>query len=403
MGIELECGSCNERLSVEASDGIVVCPHCQMALQIPDVPDSPQESSDESAATVAMQPLSAVSLNPSISQDDPTTFPGLPIGEDDLPTDQFPAMGDAVGDEEPQLDATELISTSDAVSEVDSDSVAVETSAVETSQGDETDAVVEPSEQEALAEFDTTEIAEQTIRLRKSAGGVSRFLFILLLGYASAVTIALIWLWFARGRVHPLESLPDMTPKHAYLVPEDVPLPPGHTLRLGETRRFGNVEVTALRVTRGVAVLVNRDQGTEEETLGETLKLHLRLRNVSRDQTFAPIGRRLLLTRDGKRANNFVYFAGQTGKQSLRLLPFPLRIEETSVEIKGQQLDRKLEPAEEFEIDIATDDNIPALKGKLVWRVHLRKGLNPDSGRGVTTLIEFTFDSSEILADSPNG
>jgi len=265
---------------------------------------------------------------------------------------------------------------------------------VEKSQGDEAEAVAHAAE-----------IAGATAGTRVSDAGIPRYLFVLLLGYASAVTIALIWLWIARGRVHPLESLPDIAPKSAYLVPENEPLPLGHSLRLGETRQFGNVEVTALRVTRGPAILVNRSQGTEEETLGETLKLRLRLRNVSRDQTFAPIGRRLLLTRsqDGKRANNFVYRAGETEKDSFRLLPFPLRIEETSVEFKGQQIDRKLKPAEEFETYITTDENIDTLTGDLVWRVHLRKGLNPGSGRGVTTLIEITFDSSEILADSPNG
>ena len=55
-----------------------------------------------------------------------------------------------------------------------------------------------------------------------------------------------------------------------------------------------------------------------------------------------------------------------------------------------------LKPGESFETYVPTGtDGLADLTGPLLWRVHIRKGFS-DSGRGVTTIFEVAFDSSQI-------
>lgn len=235
--------------------------------------------------------------------------------------------------------------------------------------------------------------------------GVPRRLFMMVVGYAVAVTLALIWLYLTRGRRHPLESLPDIAPKQqGYLIPEDTSLPYGHTLKLGQTGRYGSLEITPLKVTRGPATVAFVDNGDSFRTEGAVLKLWLRIRNVSAEQTVQPFGRRLHLMRGHPKgrsreaANTFVCRADDRTKEGDLILPYNLR---TDLKLKGQQLERKLKPGEEYTTYIATaEEGLDRLQGKLVWRVHFRKGYNPDSGHGVTTLIDVVFDSAEIQNES---
>ena len=84
-------------------------------------------------------------------------------------------------------------------------------------------------------------------------------MFLLVLSYASAMTLAFLWVFLqlSSGNASTLESLPDVVPptKDGKVLPtrvsEDAPMPPGHTLKLGTSRRFGNVVVTPMKVTRG--------------------------------------------------------------------------------------------------------------------------------------------------------
>ena len=58
-----------------------------------------------------------------------------------------------------------------------------------------------------------------------------------------------------------------------------------------------------------------------------------------------------------------------------------------------------LKPGGSFETYVPTGtDGIDELDGPLVWRVHIRKGYSA-SGKGVTTLFEVAFDSSQIETD----
>ncbi|GAB4159201.1 MAG: hypothetical protein Tsb009_36470 [Planctomycetaceae bacterium] len=243
------------------------------------------------------------------------------------------------------------------------------------------------------------------------SSGVSRLLILLLISYASAVTIGILFLGLKVLRTHPLENLPDVVPVIKedgtvlfQLYPEDVTMPRGHTLKLGETRRFGSLEITPVKVTRGPAIIVTSfGNQTIEDPTEDVLKLWLRIKNVSSAQTFPPLGRKLVRTRSVRdhRANQFVCQVNQKKKEGERVLLYALDVDDEQIALKDQQLNRPLKPGEEYETYLATtDEGLEKLTGELVWRVHFRKGYHPETRHGVTTLIEVQFDSQDIQIEN---
>eukprot|EP00913_Durusdinium_trenchii_P035301 g33031.t1 len=235
---------------------------------------------------------------------------------------------------------------------------------------------------------------------------VSRLLFLIVAGYASAITIALIVVWFYYQRSKQL-NLPDVVPKQTAdgkisfnYYAEDAPMPSGHRLRLGETQRFGYLEITPLKVTQG-PVLIADEYG--EDPSSPVLKLWLKIRNVSDNQTFAPFGRTLARTRSRQhnRANVFVCRADQKRRDGDKIFMYDLEVDETQISLKGQNIDRALKPGESYETFLATDeDGIESLTGDLVWRVHVRKGYNPVSKWGITTLFEINFHRDQVKTEN---
>lgn len=243
--------------------------------------------------------------------------------------------------------------------------------------------------------------------------GVSRFAFRLVVSYASAVTLAALYLlWQSTGK-GDLESLPDLEPprvkgREASMlgVPPSAPMNPGHTLRLGESERFGSVRVTPLKVVREPIEFVHFDPSVKFEH-GQTapvLKLYLKFENVSVDQEFRPLDDKLVYNRqpdkkrpDLYRANNFVCNAGDKSDASKLILMYH-RSPTDSFDVKGQNLSTEMKPGQTYETFLATtEEGLETLQGDLLWRVHFRKGYNPTSGRGVTTVIEVAFHTSEVL------
>ncbi len=307
----------------------------------------------------------------------------------------------------------ETVSTD--VAESVTEEVPQETPAEETNTSDETVATETGAEPESPAVP-----APQNYRKQKV---VPKRLFTLTLTYAIAATILIGMLLYAKylGDPHQLESLPDLKPPvkndeiALQLVPENATLPAGHTLKLGEPgRRFGNVLVTPLRVTRGPLEFEHYagDATRTRAPSEDVLKLHLRFENVSADQTFEPLDQKLLLTRvAGKtsesqmRANNFVSRVDQKQTDGQRVLIYDMP-PSWEWNLKGQNINQEaqphnLKPGESFETYVATNEHgIDSLKGDLVWRLQLRKGYNPKSYRGVTTLIEVLFNSDQIQAEN---
>lgn len=246
--------------------------------------------------------------------------------------------------------------------------------------------------------------------------GVSPTLFKIVLSYASAVTLACAYLVINRPSTLDLPDIAEPKAKGnkkvtlQYLPPEKQ-IPATNILHLGESRRFGSVRVTPIRVTRGMVQFLFHDAEQEEERApeGPVLKLHLRFDNVSRDQDFAPLDRQLVFTRESDsteygvfKANNFVCNAGERAKLARHVFAFEASPNDISWRLKDQNLDLEIGPGEWLDTYVATsDEHLDNLSGDLVWRVHFRKGYNRQSFRGVTTLIEVLFKSTDIVDELP--
>ena len=254
---------------------------------------------------------------------------------------------------------------------------------------------------------DAAEFAENEIAARL------KFLTILLIvvgSYASAVTIVLVYM-LVFGRISALESLPDMRPptnKNGDISwqfnPASNNLPSGHVLSLGDSQRFGSVRVTPVKVTRGPLKFEHYtgQAGMARDPSEPVLKLWVKFENVSRDQTFIPLDPWVLFTRRsidmGRiiQANGFLSLeANRKDPKATRFFFFDMPIH-SEFRIVGQNLNRELSPGEAVETFIPSEEDARSLSGALVWRFQFRKGYNRQSERGVTTLVDVRFNSSDI-------
>lgn len=233
---------------------------------------------------------------------------------------------------------------------------------------------------------------------------------ILLASYASAVTIAALWLWLnsSAARPHELESLPDVAPlepNEFRYAPQNASMPQGHTLPLGAAQQLGYIKVEPLRVTRGpVRFSHYSDQAQSKPPTAPVLKLWLRFTNVSSDQLIAPLDRDLLLTRsyqheqDAVLANQLVLPADKASGKPGYVIDHPLTSE---WDLAGQKLGHRLKPGESVETYIPLEPgSADHLAGDLLWRVHFRKGYHDATGHGVTTMIEVPFSITDVQPES---
>lgn len=240
-------------------------------------------------------------------------------------------------------------------------------------------------------------------------------LLFLAVSYASAVTLALLYMiLFGGGGTHALESLPDVKPKvvkgktaTSYYSPKN-DVAPGHLLELGKSQRFGSVLVTPLKVTK--ASLKFQHHSGQQSAFVQSpteplLKLWLKFENVSKDQTFSPLDPTLVFKREVKNQGSVILANGflgtdenrRLGKSLMYVYDMPL---ESEFRIVGHQLEHDVAPGETWQTYIPSEEKAVSLKGDLIWRVHFRKGYNPSSLRGVTTLIDVKFNSSDIKDES---
>jgi hypothetical protein len=247
--------------------------------------------------------------------------------------------------------------------------------------------------------------------------GISPMIFMIVVSYASAMTLACLYLVFqllSNPRTHDLPDLAPPKPKDkksvvkVIYVSPDQELPPANVLKLGESRQYGSLKVTPLRVTRGLVAFdyyePEADQHRDPE--GPVLKLHLRFENVSREQEFIPLDSKLAFTKEIDKktygilmSNNFVCNVADRKNPAKLVFMFDLTPNGNWL-VKDENLDREFEPGQILDTFIpTTPEQIESLSGDLVWRVHFRKGYNRKSFRGVTTLIEVRFKDSDILDD----
>jgi hypothetical protein len=239
--------------------------------------------------------------------------------------------------------------------------------------------------------------------------GPSR-MFILLASYASAITLAFLMLlireFVQNGRPSQLESLPDIQPEKMdslTFVALTNRMPPGHTLKFGEKRRYGNILVEPLRVTREPVQFVHYSGNakTRRDPSAPVWKLWVRLTNVSRDQTIAPLDRRLVLRRvvKGEQSRDFsnfyIFDRGASDRNAPSVGLYPLTVT-SDWDLVGEDLGKALGPGESYETYLASEEaGLDRLGDDLLWRMQIRKGYSP-KGNGVTTMVQVAFRKSDI-------
>jgi hypothetical protein len=460
MTFQTACGLCQGQLLVETPGMVVECPHCGAHLA------SPEEPAAGEPQPTAFPPKSASdgddgSVNAGLNADtNASAADGAKVADDDAADKAVEGSSASVDetaspaaetppvwmppseDAQPEFDAQQNKSASPRASVYgtwepgqapgfddehdDTAALAFDPQFGSAAEPEPATALnfAEPSvgtaqpgdELSPSAAAIATEQVVHTRTAKKSqsadqTAGVSRGVFVAVLSYASAVTLALIYLLIRMSQPNPhqLESLPDLPPPESnafHHIREDAQMAPHHTLRIGESRRFGNVVVTPLRVTREPLQLVHyNDPGKSKSTSAPVLKLWLEFENQSQDQTFSPLDLELMLRQEYDQenpervlSNNFVCRASDKVRGGRLVHVYPLNPLDRW-DLKDHTAGRELQPGEKKVVYIPTgEDGVSHLSGDLVWRVHFRKGLNPNSGRGVTTVIEVVFHSDEISA-----
>ncbi len=364
---EVTCGQCQQLFQVASGSLMAECPHCGVSMLL-----SESSSSLSSIITSSVQEESVSTSDTSLDTND------------DLPPQTLP------------FTTGEEISLSESINSIE-------------------DAEDELTPHEAGKQF----LLEEKVPQKK---GVSGRLFFLVLSYASLITIAFAYYFWMTSIFNPnvLESLPDIEPKknkngtiQSQLIPEKAPMPRGHTLKLGESRRFGDVIVTPLKVTREPIQFVRYDGDISEKNhkppTRDVLKLWVKFENVSTNISVQPLGRKLTFMRgmdsvEGSeiRANHFVCQLSEKVKGGHVILLYDLAFEDIW-DLKNQNIDQELKPGESFETYLPSEEeSIDTLKGELVWRIHFRKGYNHQSLRGVTTLIEVLFSGTDVITEEAN-
>lgn len=377
------CAACNKNFPANPEGGVVVCPYCGSYLGlegdtsvIGEVPSSNQRSSSESTSILFEE-----SLPPS------------------SPSNQ-------------------------------------ERSTAETSLGIHSNTkIANPTVSRALLTSAPTEPDSKlrTIPVNKSAWGQideakksrtprqsNRLTQVLLISYSSIVTLLAIyfaWRLLVIGPRKDRLDLPDLAPPKVkegqettlIHVRPDLAFPQSHIMRIGESKQFGNVVVTAKGIVQGPLQFQHFDPTatTIREPTGNLLQLQLELHNASKEMSFVPLDRALVFTREDDpktpglfKSNNWIAPLAD-GKPKGALIPVFDLSPESNWNIVAQNLDSVVQPGETLTTFIPSAEGAIAEfeardAGEWAWRFHLRKGHNPNSLRGVTTMIEVRFTQADV-------
>ncbi|HUG20328.1 MAG TPA: hypothetical protein VMM56_15185 [Planctomycetaceae bacterium] len=393
MSYEVQCGECSEVILIEDLGVEVACPHCAAVLIL--------HESDVSGMRDSETPESA-STDEQPSFPPPSEEPVEAARDESIPNFDF--LGDAQETTEFPLIKIDVTGGAPAAAE------SVKERTAEASDSKREDNATESQNKKFQDKKTAAEKPERKNRLSaRKTTGVSDLVFKSLVSYSIFVTLALLYLMYSyrMAKPHQLESLPDIQPwkpGEFIKIEENAMLPPGHSLRLGETQQFGNIRVTPLRVTREPLRFVHFEgagAGSKSPS-NPVLKLWLKIENVSSNQKFAPLDQKLALLRhvDPKdyqnvMANTWVCRMADLRTKHNRTFMYD-HPTTSNYNIQGMS-NHPIGPGDSIETFLPTqDEQLESLQGELVWRIQIRKGFNPDSMNGVTTLIDVIFDSNDI-------
>lgn len=346
--------------------------------------------------------------------------------ESDVRADQTVMMTASEADETAELPEAPTAEASD-VNTLESTSAASEfMTAPETTQTQQAapestaQAQTKPTESTTKLSKAEPKGSEKSAADRKSVGPVEKRSSSAVQGYAIAITLLMIFCLMT-GRLKlfgnaALESLPDIRPLDSNefrKVPDGTPVPEGHVLKLGESRRFGDVVLTPVKVTREPLTFEQFQTKAPAATLttDPVLKLWLKFENRSGSYAFPPFDAGLMSHRTPKFStdestivNSMLNVSSPGTSSPVRVLNF-LQTMDNAFVIVGQQSGKVILPDETFETFIACSEEIqyitPTAETDYTWRVQFRKGVHEASGHGVTTLVDVLFSEADITESAP--
>ena len=446
MSYEVECGECGEQILIEDLGVEVACPHCETVLILNE--EDVVEETEESPAVEEQEEQQSFDFNfndNAIAEQEENggngdsgvasailtkeEAPAEESEEAEATTEETAASTDAPSfdflNQESTAAATE---SEDAPSfnftdsptpteeneaapafSIDTSSAPPETTESSNEEEESPEAADESPAEQAETEEPVAQPVAETGGFSRRNRGPSSKVFMYLVSYSILITLAFMYLFFSffQAKPHQLESLPDIAPSEEgefRLIRENASLAPGHTLKIGQVQRFGNIEIEPIGVVRG-SLEFEHFQGNLGNTIPPTkpvLKLKLRIKNVSEDQIFPPLDMNLITLREHdpenyKRvyANNWVCKSSDLGTRDNRILMYN-HPPTSEYDIKGLEI-RPITPDDEIVTFLPTEEeNLKTLEGDLVWRFQIRKGFHPVSMNGVTTLVEVKFSSDDI-------
>jgi hypothetical protein len=297
-----------------------------------------------------------------------------------------------------------------------------------------------PSQPETAESQPDAATAAILARPRSRGGWHIALIIIPLISYAILASIAAGILWFRQHKEppHQLETLPDiegefptnlkgnkreviskLQQRGDKIYPKyDTPLPDHLKVRLGQTIKLGELEVTPLGLRQEAITMKERGKTQPYEPRGKALMLDLRLRNVSNDLPFHPLDRyftryyRAGRKRDSTRSpySEVPYTYLEIGQK--KYYGGPAGFYDTDLGTSGHYLNEyvenqeftRLKPGEELETFICTDPEdddlqraLDAHKGPLMWRVQVRRGsiVYADRRIPVTAVIGVEFTDED--------
>jgi len=450
--VSFQCGHCHKVMGVTAAflGKQVRCPHCQQVVLAPaQAPASAPAPPPGPSSRATPDPTAGFSAPPPQKDEhesifgehiDEDLFGGGPKAHVEMPEPakqnlqleptvfQMPALPQDLGGS--SLGATVASNSSAAVADqrpvmqapMQGPSLSVAPAPTEWS----TPGVPAP-EQDGMQ-------APQPITSRpapQSAAGTNMILVyaLVFLGpYALFMTgIAIYFYSQSKQQIHPLELLPDDgEPKAVKGQPSarrvvdriqaTAELPPQLKVPLGQKIRIGDLEVTPEKIeakTIAYKTWGNLSDATKA-TEGESLVLHLHLKNVSKDTSFRPVDpywERKWEEDDPKRGTMPYTYLSANNHNYGGVLPWDARIRRApngrliGELLEGQEENQKiLKPGEEMRTIIATlpDKDLPRTLGRvkepMVWRVQLRRGLVEHKGKEISTtaVVGVDFDMSKV-------
>src|SRR5262249_26485252 len=259
-------------------------------------------------------------------------------------------------------------------------------------------------------------------------GWLIALLIVPLISYSILATVAVIYLRFFQppptNQPHPLEMFPDLEGENPGVKPgkkkvtvkyhdhlQEKDLPPHLRTTLGKPIQVGDLEMEPLSVeVRTIEFVIPGYK--PEPSANPTLVLNLRLTNKSANLAFHPLDpfyERRWVHKKGETKDGMPFTYLTVGKE--RFYGGPLRDEERKERqsIKGQKLERELEPGESFDTfvctspDDAVQEAVEQSRGPMLWRVQVRRGLVKTPHRGELSAsavvgVEFTRDQVHATA-----